>query len=120
KLRATYAAEDLATISSAKSLTDLYPQSQQQQQQQPQYKLEIDNNVIVTNDSTDTGNTVQPSTLLTSSGINNDRRVFFQDELPESTTTRSLLPTEVCYYQSLLLDKAKKKNSDIGDILLSD
>ncbi|EFO14292.1 hypothetical protein LOAG_14229 [Loa loa] len=98
KLRATYAAEDLATISSAKSLTDLYPQSQQQQQQQqPQYKLEIDNNVIVTNDSTDTGNTVQPSTLLTSSGINNDRRVFFQDELPESTTTRSLLPTEKNY-----------------------
>ncbi|MCP9265265.1 Potassium voltage-gated channel subfamily KQT member 5 [Dirofilaria immitis] len=118
RLYPTYAASNVSIVSSALSKSsDFHSQSQhlhhhhhhhhhhyhhyhhqlQQQQKQSQYKLTIGNDVTVTNDTVDIDDTivVPPSTLLLNSAdINNDRRVFFQDELPELPTTGTLSTAE--------------------------
>ncbi|VBB28634.1 unnamed protein product [Acanthocheilonema viteae] len=125
-LHTTYAAGNISTVPSTISTSsDFHPQSQyhqrqQQQQKQAEYKLTADNNITVTNDTVDINDTVQSShviqsALLNTTGINSDRRVFFQDELREiePVTTGLQSTTEVCYYQTL---SATAKNiPDIGD-----
>ncbi|VDN95253.1 unnamed protein product [Brugia pahangi] len=118
-LGTTYVAENLSAISPTVSVSSIcHPRSQhQQQKQQSQYKLAIGNNAVITNDAIDTDNAIQQtvipsSAVLTSSGINSDRRVFFQDEL--STTAGPISTTEVCDYQSLSV--TVKNIPDIGDV----
>ncbi|EJW81571.1 hypothetical protein WUBG_07520, partial [Wuchereria bancrofti] len=95
-LGTTYVAGNLSATSptiSASSICHLRSQHQQQKQQS-QYKLAIGNNAVITNDAIDTDNAIQQTVIpSTSTGINSDRRVFFQDEL--STTAGPISTTEV-------------------------